>query len=316
RCASRDDIVPSLRPQRRDVEGRPSSLATLWIAAAIDILTEAIDNRQSRRATEKLSWRSVMRGFGSDARFGWRLIRRYPTSAALAILTLALGIGANAAIFSVVDAVLLRSLPFPEPDRLVMVWEKRIKEHVLTNVVSPADFLDWRRQNDVFENIAAVVDTTTSVTGDGDPIVVGAQAVSWSFFNVLGVRPALGRTFQLDDEAVGPDHRVAIITHGFWQRRYGADQNIVGRKVSLNGNAWPIVGVLPESFHFVKDTQIFAPLVQEGPGITPSRVSHGVEVYGRIKRGVTFAQALDSMDRLGAKLEQEHPKENAGHGAY
>ncbi len=257
-----------------------------------------------------------MRAMGGDVRHGLRLIRRYPASATLAILTLALGIGANAAIFSVIDAVLLRSLPYPDPDRLVMVWEKRLKEHVLDNPVAPADFLDWRQQNDVFENMAAFADTGVSVTGDGDPAVVNAGVVSWAFFDVLGVRPALGRMFQRADEATGPDHRVVVITDGFWRRRYGGDQNVVGKQIYLNGNPWVVIGVLPESFHFVKTAQMFVPLVLDGPGVTPSRVSHGFDVYARIKRGVTFAQAFDSMDRLGARLEQEHPKENANHGAY
>jgi putative ABC transport system permease protein len=310
-----DDMVQLFRDHRRQTAGRPWALAALWIAAAHDVLAEAVGSRSWRPALS-LQWRSAMRATGSDVRHGFRLIRRYPASAAIAILTLALGIGANAAIFSVVDAVLLRSLPYPEPSRLVMVWEKRIKENVLTNPVSPADFLDWRRQNDAFENIAAETDTTVSVTGDGDPIVVGAEIVSWAFFDVLGVRPALGRTFRPDDEAVGLEHRVVVITNGLWHRRYGADPNIVGRQLSLNGNPWTVIGVLPASFHFVSDGQVFVPLVQEGPGITPTRVSHGIKVYARIKPGVTFAQASDSMDRLGARLEQEHPKENAGHGAY
>ncbi|HKV98733.1 MAG TPA: ABC transporter permease [Vicinamibacterales bacterium] len=310
-----DDMVQLFRDHRRETVGRPWALAALWIAAAYDVFAEAVSSRSWRPAWS-LQWRSAMRATGSDVRHGFRLIRRYPASAAIAILTLALGIGANAAIFSVVDSVLLRSLPYPEPDRLVMVWEKRIKEHVLNNPVSAADFLDWRTQNDVFENMAAETDTSISVTGDGDPVVVSAEVVSWAFFDVLGVRPQLGRTFQPDDEGRGPDRRRAVITDGFWRQRYGADPNVVGRKISLNGNPWTVIGVLPPSFHFVDAAQVFAPLVLDGPGITPSRVSHNFAVYARIKHGVTFAQASASMDQLGARLEQEHPKENANHGAY
>ena len=229
-----DDMVQMFRDHRRLAAGRPWALVVLWIAAIYDVLAEAIASRRAHAPTEPLEWRSALRAVGNDIRHGLRLIRRYPASAAIAILTLALGIGANAAIFSVVDAVLLRSLPYPEPDRLVMVWEKRIKEHVLDNPVSPADFLDWRKQNDVFKNMAALADTSTSVTGDGEPVVVEAGAVSWAFFDVLGIRPALGRTFQPGDEVAGHD-RVAVLTNGFWKGRYGGDPNIVGRKINLNG---------------------------------------------------------------------------------
>ena len=310
-----DDMVQMFRDHRRHAVGRPWALVALWIAAAYDVLAEAIASRRAHDPARPLEWRSAMRAVGTDVRHGLRLIRRYPASAAIAILTLALGIGANAAIFSVVDAVLLRSLPYPEPDRLVMVWEKRIKENVLTNPVSPADFLDWRKQNDVFENMAALADTSTSVTGDGEPVVVEAGAVSWAFFDVLGIRPALGRTFQPGDEIAGHD-RVMLLTDGFWKRRYGGDPNIVGRKINLNGNPWEVIGVLPESFHFSNTVQIYATLVLERPGVAPPRASHQLEVYARITRGVTFAQASDSMDRLGAKLAQEYPQENANHSAY
>ena len=244
-----DDMVQMFRDHRRHAAGRPWALVALWIAAARDVLAEAIASRRAHAPAHPLEWRSAMRAVDSDVRHGLRLIRRYPASAAIAILTLALGIGANAAIFSVVDAVLLRSLPYPEPDRLVMVWEKRIREHVLDNPVSPADFLDWRRQNDVFENMAALADTSTSVTGDGEPVVVEAGAVSWAFFDVLGVRPALGRTrFSPATKSPASD-RVAVLTSGFWKRRYGGDPNIVGAQdqpqwQSLGSDRRP-AGVLP-----------------------------------------------------------------------
>src|SRR5262249_23670675 len=153
------------------------------------------------------------------------------------------------------------------------------------NPVSPADFLDWRQQNDVFENMAALLETSVSLTGDGEPVVIGADAVSWSFFDVLGIRPALGRTFQSTDEVAGRD-RVAVLTYGLWKRRYGGDRNIIGGTISINGNPWEVIGVLPESFRLSSGyhgrgaqagtsntVQLFATLVLERPGITPSRVS-------------------------------------------
>ena len=316
---SGDDMVQLFRDHRRDAVGRPWSLLTLWIAAAFDVLIEAIDSRRSRRATESLQWRSVMRGFGTDTRYGLRLVRRYPASAALAILTLALGIGANAAIFSVVDAVLLRSLPYPEPDRLVMVWEKRIKENVLTNPVSPADFLDWRKQNNVFENIAAVTDTTVSVTGDGEPIVVGAQAVSWVVLRrarrATGARPDVaGRRRDRRSGSSRRPHHAWILASGVT----APIRNIVGQADQPQRQlVGVIVGVLPESFHFVKAAQIFAPLVLERPG-------HHAEPRFARTRGVRASSNVTSRSRrrwtrwIGSAPSSSRSirKDSAGHGAY
>src|SRR4029079_15555935 len=149
-----------------------------------------------------------------------------------------------------VDAVLLRQLPYAEPDRLVRVWESRLAEGSMTNPVSPADFLDWRRLNDVFERIAAHVDTTVRLSGDGEPLQLDASAVSAGFFELLRVRPALGRTFAADEEIRG-QHRVALISYGLWQRRFGGDPATVARTITLNGAAWKIVGVLPADFQFI-----------------------------------------------------------------
>jgi putative ABC transport system permease protein len=253
----------------------------------------------------------VMRTLLGDFRHGLRLLRTYPASSLLALATLAIGIGANTAIFSVVDRVLLRALPYPDPDRIVMVWEKRPREGVMNNVVSPADYLDWRKRNTAFENMAGYAGGMASLTGDGEPVVVPGASVGWAFFEVLKVKPELGRTFQPDDEVLGK-HRVLVMSHALWQSRYGGQRDIVGRRVWLNGNAWEVVGVLPASFQFVTDVDFWAPLVFG----EISRVNHQIDVYARIKPGVSFAQALDAMDRLGQQLEAEYPQENRGHGAH
>ena len=234
-----------------------------------------------------------MRAVGSDVRHGLRLIRRYPASAAIAILTLALGIGANTAIFSVVDAVLLRPCPTPTRSTRDGVGEAD-QRTCPRQPVSPADFLDWR-------------DGTTSsrtwprwpirarASPGGEPVVVEAGAVSRAFFDVLGIRPALGRTF-------------ARRRRRRPRSRRGADVRIleapVRRRPKCRGEQdqpqWQSlgsIGVLPESFHFSNTVQIYATLVLERPGVAAPRASHQLEVYARIKRGVTFAQASDSMDR-------------------
>ena len=323
-----DDMAQLFRDHRRQLAGRPVQLISLWFGAACDVAMEAFAARAPMRVT-RARWNgrdaeapatsvsriggNVMRTVIGDFRHGLRLLRKYPASSLLALATLAIGIGANAAIFSVVDRVLLRALPYPNPDRIVMVWEKRPRESVMNNVASPADYLDWRKRNTVFDHMAGYAGGgMASLTGDGEPVVVPASSVGWSFFDILGVRPELGRTFQPDDEVLGK-HRVVVISHGLWQSRYGGQRDIVGRRVWLNSNAWEVIGVLPASFQFVTDVDLWAPLVF-GPDI--SRVSHQLDVYARIKSGVSFAQALDAMDRLGQQLEAEYPQENRGHGAH
>jgi putative ABC transport system permease protein len=320
-----DDMAQLFHDYRRELSGRPMHLLSLWFDAAVDVASQAIaarapwltaprrwNDRDTPDPTADRSGGMVMRSALGDFRHGFRLLRKYPASSLLALATLAIGIGANTAIFSIVDHVLLRALPYAEPDRLVMVWEKRPREGVIKNVVSPADYLDWRTRNTAFEHMAAYAGTSASLTDDGEPVVVPTAAIGWSFFDMLGVRPELGRMFQPDDETLGK-HRVVIMSHRLWQTRYGGQRDIVGRRVWLNGNSWEVVGVLPVSFQFVQEIDLWAPLVF---GQEISRVSHELEVYARLKQGVTFAQALDAMDRLGQQLEAEHPQENRGHGAH
>jgi putative ABC transport system permease protein len=257
-----------------------------------------------------------MRAFRFDLRLGLRLLRRYPMTSLVAVLTLALGIGISAAIFAVVDAVLVQALPYPDADRLVMVFEKRAREGVLTNPVAPADFLDWRRRGNVFQHIAAQAPASVTVTGEGEPEQVGTSAVSWAFFDVLGTTMAQGRTFSVDDEVLGR-HRVVILSHGFWMRRYGGAPDAIGRPITINGNAWRIAGILPRTFRFVDgEVDLWVPLVIDVPGEQPSRSLHQFNVYARLKPDVTVMQAVAAMDTLGRQLETEYPDTNDGHGAY
>ena len=190
-----------------------------------------------------------MHAFFRDARFAVRLLVKQPGVTVVALLTLAIGIGGNTAIFSAVDALLLRPLPYHEPDRLVKVWEKRAAEGVLDNVVAPADFLDWARMNTVFEDMAAYVGITADLTGVGEPIRLAAGGVSPPFFDILRVQPALGRSFRREEATPGR-HRVVILGHSLWQSRFGSDPAAVGRTISLNGVPHEIVGVLPADFEF------------------------------------------------------------------
>jgi putative ABC transport system permease protein len=318
-CAA--DMTQLFRDHRRAAGGRPLRLAGLWAAAIADIVSHSISIRRERRALARAAAstnRSTpMRTFLGDFRHGFRLLRRHPATSIVAVLTLAVGIGANAAMFSVVDPVLLRPLPYPEPDRLVMVWEKRAREGVFTNVVSPADYLDWRRMNTVFQEVAAITEAGVTLTGDGQPEQLIAGVVSPSFFSVLGIDITRGRGFTADDEVVG-QHRVIVISDRFWQRRFGGDPGVLGRALTINSGPtpWRIVGVLPRGFQFSTDYDLYVPLTLEAPGAVPTRVSHYLEVYARLKPDVTMAQAVESMDRLGQQLETEHPDANRGHGSH
>jgi putative ABC transport system permease protein len=315
------DMAQLFRDQCDALAGRPLERAGFLIAAAGDVMAQGVaarlPHRRAAAVLDRPTARSlVMSTVRSDVHHAVRLLWRYPAMSLLALATLGLGIGANTAIFSVVDAVLLRQLPYPEPDRLVMVWEKRPTEGVLTNVVSPADFLDWRQRQEPFTSMAALASSSATLTGQGEPRDLRAAGVSWQFFDVLGVVPARGRGFQSGDEVFGR-HRVVLISDGLWRRVFAANPNVVGRKIDLNGNAWEIIGVLPASFRFRDQSlDLWSPMVLEVQGEPPSRVSHGIEVFARLKAGVTLDQARAAMDQLGKQIESEHPQENRGHSAW
>jgi len=261
-------------------------------------------------------WRPWMWAMRHDVRHAVKTLAAQPGVTAIAVLTLALGIGANTAIFSAVDAALLRPLPYEDPDRLVMVWEKRAAEGVLTNVVAPADYVDWARLNTVFESMAALSSTSADLTGRGEPVRLTAGVVTPRFFDVLRVRPQLGRTFHASDGVVG-QHRVIVLGDGLWRSQFGADSGIVGRSILLNGVQHEVVGVLPATFRFSNaELALWAPMPFEGLDEPPSRASHELYVYARMKPGVTVDQARAEMDRLGAQLSTQYPETNRRHGAW
>src|ERR1041385_1362 len=180
-----------------------------------------------------------------DIRYGIRMLLKKPGFTLVAIITLALGIGANTAIFSVVNAVLLRALPYREADKLVVVWERSQRND--QNVANPANFMDWREQNHVFTDMGAIFDTSASLTGDGEPEEIPAQLATANLFSILGVEPILGRAFSPDDGK--PDQpRVVVLSYGLWQRRFGGDPHIIGRKLNLNRAETTVIGVMPAGF--------------------------------------------------------------------
>ena len=254
-----------------------------------------------------------MSAFARDLRYGARVLGKTPGMTCVAVLTLALGIGANAAIFSLLDAVVLRPLPYPDPEQLVMVWEKRPAEGVFDNVVSPADYKDWAAQATSFAAVAAEVESTADLSGGGDPERVVMGAATAQLFDVFRVQPVYGRTFKAGDDEVGR-HRIIVMSNGLWQRRYGADPSVVGRTIDLSGVPHEVVGILPASFEFPgepRELWVPMPLAGDQP-----RGSHYLTVYARLKPGVTIEQSTAELDRIGAVLSTQYPETNRQHAPH
>jgi putative ABC transport system permease protein len=238
------------------------------------------------------------------------MLLKKPGFTVVAILALALGIGANTAIFSVVNGVLLRPLPFEDPDRLVRIGEW--SQQVPGMSISYPNLQDWRAQQQVFTQIAATRFNSYNLTGTDEPERLQGRDVSANFFDVLGVKPALGRSF-LPEEDHANSNRTCILSHGLWQRRFGADPAIIGKQLTLSGQSYTVVGVLPQSYRFGTPTDVFVPIgLKEATDMLASRDNHpGIYAYARLKPGVTFEQSVVEMKAIAQRLAQAYPKENA-----
>ncbi|MCI0486528.1 MAG: ABC transporter permease [Blastocatellia bacterium] len=249
-----------------------------------------------------------------DLRYGARTLIKQPGFTAVAVLALALGIGANTAIFSAVNAVLLRSLSYKEPDRLMVVWERNFPRNRETNVVSPANFLDWQSQNHVFEQMAAIASIRTNLTGAGEPEEIATQIITADFFSIMGVQPLLGRAFIPEEFQQGKDN-VVVLSQRLWQRRFGADPGVVGRAITISGQPHVVVGIMPPRFYFVnKDTEMWAPMLLDTGRDYRKIAGRYLLSVARLKSGVTIGQAQAEMTALASRLEQEHPDFNSGWG--
>ncbi len=249
--------------------------------------------------------------FRQDLRYAVRMLLKKPGFTLVAVMTLALGIGANTAIFSIVNAVLLRSLPYPEPDRLTQIWETFRPQDVMVTSISPHNFADWQRENQSFERLASYSYATFTLTLDDQPEPVSGLRVSADFLSVMGVSPALGRDFLMEEDAPGKN-RVLILSHALWQRRFAGDDGIVGQAIPVNGETFTIVGVMPKDFTFPDSTDIWSPI-----GLDLSRIQRGTSFLfsvGRLKKDVTIAAAQTEMSAIAASLEQLYPNTNTGCG--
>ena len=262
-----------------------------------------------------------------DIRYGFRRLLKRPGITAIAVASLGLGIGANTSIFSVVNAVLLRPLPYQDSQRLVVLWETnsqqiavqmKVQDH---NQVAPANFLDWSKQNQVFEEMAAARFLNFNLTGGDRPERIPGAIVTQNLFSVLQVKPALGRGF-LPEDSEPSRERVAVLSDGLWQRRFGADRNVIGQKLNLNNELYSVIGVMPPEFQYPEDAELWVLsrlAVPEAPGaananVATNRLLHYLIVVARLKPGVTKQQAQAEMNNIGSRLQSQYPDTNGSTG--
>jgi putative ABC transport system permease protein len=251
-----------------------------------------------------------MRAIFDDLRFGTRLLLRSPGFTAVAVAALAIGIGANTAVFSVVNTLLIQRLPYGEPERLAVVWEHNIPRDRKNNVVSPGNFIHWREMNRVFDDMAAVSLTlNVTLTGHGEPAELPVQLVTASFFPVVGVQPARGRAFTADEDR--PQSRVVVISDRLWRTRLGSDPDILNRAITLAGNSYTVVGIMPPGFSFLdKTVELWLPIGFPAEARTPR--GRWLATVAKLKPGVSFEQAQTDMTRVAAELTKQFPDFNTG----
>jgi predicted permease len=252
-----------------------------------------------------------------DIRYGLWMMSRNPGFTCVAALTLALGIGANTAIFSVVNGVLLSSLPYPQPEQLTMVWCDNRRQGIPDDITSYPNFVDWRDRNKTFQGMAGVTSESFNLTGTGEPEEVRAAFVSINYFQLIGVNPALGRAFTAEEEQPGRD-RVVILGHRLWQRRFGGDPVILNKTISLSGEPNVVVGIMPPGFQFPEKTEMWRPLAPD-QRMREARGAFWLPVVGRLKPGVTRAQAQADLDAIANQssptLDRECAARSPGRGA-
>src|SRR5262245_30062354 len=246
----------------------------------------------------------------ADFRYAMRMLRRNRGFSLIAVLTLALGIGANTAIFSIVNSVLIRPLPYKDPDSLVWVWGRFSRGN--TASVSPPDFRDYRSQAQLFDAFACFTAVNLTITGNGEPERLNGSAVSSEFFRVFGVKPAIGREFTSEEEQVARPS-VVILSHGLWKRSFGGDAGIIGRSIVLEGSPVTIVGIMPQEFRFSGSTEAWVPIPLKNPDMQ-WRGSHFLRPIARLKSSTTIAQAQAEVDVIADRLAAQYPDTNKSYG--
>src|SRR5579859_3583954 len=271
---------------------------------------------QLKETNRELRGLPVIETFLQDTRFALRMLRKNPGFTAVAVLTLALGIGANTAIFSVVYAVLLKPLPYAKAEQLFTVFEAQPQAGAMSTGWSYANFAEFREQNRIFSEMAGSQAHQLTLTGQGEPTVVNASVVTPELFSLFEAQPIAGRVFSSEDGKPGAAP-VAMLSETLWRRALGADANIIGKSIDLDKRAFTVVGIMPAAFRFPQVTeneQLWIPLVQDPifSSWMPRRGGHWLRVVGRLKAGVSMEQAQTELDTIGARLAKEFPAENEG----
>jgi putative ABC transport system permease protein len=256
---------------------------------------------------------SILQSFLHDCRYSIRILRKNPGFVLTVVVTLGLGIGANATIFSVVNAVLLEPLPYKEPDRLIRLWETNPGGGLTEVAVSVPNFQDWQKQQTSFNQLAASENATFNLTGNGDPQRVAAAKITANLIPTLKIEPVLGRSFLPDEEKPGAN-RVVLLSHSLWQRQFGSDPALLNRTIQLNGESYTVVGVMPAGFKFPALREHWVPLVLD-PAKEPwraDRTNRNLAVFGRLKPTITVAQANADLAVVAQRLQEQYPKSNTG----
>ncbi|HKS39965.1 MAG TPA: ABC transporter permease, partial [Blastocatellia bacterium] len=246
-----------------------------------------------------------------DLRYALRMLFKKPAFTIVAVMTLALGIGANSTIFSFVNGILLRPLPYQNPERLMMLDETASKRGVSSMGVSFPNFADWREQNHVFEDIAAYQGDTYTVVDGGEPEQISGARVSAGMFEILGVSPTLGRTFLTEEDHPNQD-AVILLSDGLWRRRFAADPNIIGQTITTGSRPRTVIGVMPSGFKFPDVADLWVPMALNSELWT--RNDHGLSAIARLKEGVTIEQAQAEMNTIALHIEEKNPVTNEGMG--
>src|SRR5215468_4238480 len=280
-------------------------------AAALKSLGDLVRNTERGYDIRGGGW---LETFWQDLRFGARMLLKQPGFTLIAVVTLALGIGANTAIFSIVDAVLLRPFPYNAPERLVMLQE-RVS---VGGGFSPSypNFVDWRAQNKVFASMAAVrMDESFNLTGAGEPERLLGRLVSAEFLSTLGVKPLVGRDFLAEEDSPGATPAV-ILSYGFWQRRFGTNPNVLGRQLTLNNQRYTVVGITPSDFQFGAEADVTVPIGLQAERFRARGADPGADVVARLKGNASQQQAETELNLIAARLEQQYPESNKGRRAH
>jgi putative ABC transport system permease protein len=246
-----------------------------------------------------------------DIRYGVRSLLQRPGFTAIAVITLALGIGANTTLFSFVNGILLRPLPYRDPAQLVILDETAPKQGIKSFNVSFPNFLDWREQNHVFEDVAVYQDGNYSLVGAGEPEQIPGARISQGLFELLGVAPKLGRTITAEEDRPETNNTV-LISDGLWQRRYGSAESVIGQTLTVNGRARTIIGVMPPGFKFPETAELWVPMALNEQLFT--RTDHGLNAIARLKPNVTLGQAQAELNNIARRIEEQHPVTNEGLG--